>query len=268
MFDRLIESEPEGADFKNRRGFFIMSTVVVGILFLAAVVVSIYAADFSLGNDRIELEAMLAPVDMAAAATEPQKPQLPSTAGRSQSDVPIRIENMSRTDESTIVPIGISTERNPTMARPVGEFQIGKENTNPIGSGRDVGPVGASEVVGLGKIQQPAQTDTEQDPPPFKTPDIKKPAVVQTLGVVNGRASYLPKPVYPAAAIAVNAQGAVNVQVMIDETGRVVAANASGGHSLLRNAAEQAARNARFTPTLLSKVPVKVTGVIVYNFSR
>jgi len=38
------------------------------------------------------------------------------------------------------------------------------------------------------------------------------------------------------------------------------------GHPLLRGAAEQAARGARFSPTLLSGQPVKVSGVITYNF--
>jgi len=78
----------------------------------------------------------------------------------------------------------------------------------------------------------------------------------------------LPKPNYPAAAQAVNVQGKVDVQVLIDETGRVISAKAVSGNGMLKSAAEQAARNARFSPTYLSKVPVKVTGVIVYNFSR
>ena len=69
-------------------------------------------------------------------------------------------------------------------------------------------------------------------------------------------------------AIAVRAEGSVNVQVMIDESGRVISAKAVSGNPLLRLAAENAARNSRFTPTLLSNVPVKVTGVIVYNFMR
>ncbi len=99
-----------------------------------------------------------------------------------------------------------------------------------------------------------------------KTPDKNPPT--QSLGVINGKASYLPKPVYSPAAIAVHAGGKVDVQVMIDEAGRVVSAKAVSGHILLRPAAEQAARNAKFTPTYLSKVPVKVTGVIVYNFMR
>ena len=85
-------------------------------------------------------------------------------------------------------------------------------------------------------------------------------------GIVNGKATSLPKPEYPAAALAVKASGAVNVQVTIDENGNVISASAVSGHPLLRQAAEQAARQATFRPTILSGQPVKVTGVIVYNF--
>ncbi|MEO5858067.1 MAG: energy transducer TonB [Pyrinomonadaceae bacterium] len=78
----------------------------------------------------------------------------------------------------------------------------------------------------------------------------------------------MPKPPYPPTALAVRASGAVSVQVTIDEHGKVISAKAASGHILLRQAAEQAAWKARFTPTKLSNVPVKVTGVIVYNFTR
>lgn len=85
-------------------------------------------------------------------------------------------------------------------------------------------------------------------------------------GVLNGKATRLPKPEYPAAARAVRASGAVNVQVTINEQGNIISASAVSGHPLLRQAAEQAARDAQFAPTLLEGVPVSVTGVIVYNF--
>lgn len=85
-------------------------------------------------------------------------------------------------------------------------------------------------------------------------------------GVVNGAAVSLPKPSYPPAAKAVNASGVVNIQVLIDEEGNVVSANAVSGHPLLRAASEQAALGAKFKPTLLQGQPVKVNGVIVYNF--
>ncbi len=84
--------------------------------------------------------------------------------------------------------------------------------------------------------------------------------------MLNGKALSLPKPAYPSAARAVNASGAVNVQIVIDEQGNIVSATAVSGHPLLRQAAEQAAIEAKFSPTLLSGQPVRVSGILVYNF--
>lgn len=86
-------------------------------------------------------------------------------------------------------------------------------------------------------------------------------------GMLNDRAVSLPSPVYPPAARAVKASGTVMVQVTVDETGHVVSATAVSGHPLLRGAAVAAARSARFKPTMLSGKPVKVSGVIKYEFS-
>jgi TonB family protein len=60
----------------------------------------------------------------------------------------------------------------------------------------------------------------------------------------------------------------VAVQITIDENGLVTAASAVSGHPLLRAAAVEAARNATFPPTRLEGRPVKVTGVLVYNFDK
>lgn len=84
--------------------------------------------------------------------------------------------------------------------------------------------------------------------------------------VLNGKALKLPPPKYPAEARQSKASGAVNVQVVIDEQGNVVSAAAVSGDSLLRAASEESARNAKFSPTVLGGIPVRVTGVIVYNF--
>lgn len=85
-------------------------------------------------------------------------------------------------------------------------------------------------------------------------------------GILNGKAVALPKPAYPAAARAVGAEGAVNVQITIDEEGNVISASAVSGHPLLQAAAVQAAQQAKFNTTTLSGQAVKVTGVLVYNF--
>lgn len=85
-------------------------------------------------------------------------------------------------------------------------------------------------------------------------------------GVLNGKATSLPKPPYPPIAKAAKASGTVVVQVVVDEKGNVVTARAISGHPLLRAGAEAAARQAKFSPTKLAGKPVKVSGVITYNF--
>lgn len=88
----------------------------------------------------------------------------------------------------------------------------------------------------------------------------------QTLNLEKGRAVDLPLPAYPPIARAAHAQGTVEVQVIIDEEGKVIAAAAISGHPLLQAASVRAARDSVFTPTKLDGVPVKVTGVLLYNF--
>lgn len=87
-------------------------------------------------------------------------------------------------------------------------------------------------------------------------------------GVLNARATSLPKPVYPPAAEPLGTCGPVYISVLVDKTGRVVSARAVGlGHPLLRQAALEAARQATFEPFVLSGRTVRVSGVIVYKFT-
>jgi TonB family protein len=86
-------------------------------------------------------------------------------------------------------------------------------------------------------------------------------------GVLNGKATSMPAPEYPPIARQAHASGAVTVQVTIDEGGKVIFAKAVSGHPLLQAAAVSAARQAKFPPTRLSGQPVKVQGVLIYNFA-
>jgi TonB family protein len=85
-------------------------------------------------------------------------------------------------------------------------------------------------------------------------------------GVLNGKAISKPRPAYPPRAKAARASGTVTVQILVDESGQVVSAQAVSGHPLLRQAAAAAAQRARFSPTRISGQPVKVSGVVTYNF--
>ena len=85
--------------------------------------------------------------------------------------------------------------------------------------------------------------------------------------VLNGRALSLPKPAYPVAARQLRLAGQVVVLVQIDETGNVISArDMCQGPLYLSESSVAAAQNARFSPTKLSGMPVKVNGIIVYNF--
>lgn len=271
MFGKLVESDLDGADLKPRRRIFVASFLFVGVLFAAAVVVGIYAADYTLGTDNFDLTEMLAPVTATEPVEEPEpaRPQ-PRDRQSSASDQTTRQTNMARVDEPTVPPTGISVQKNQYLSRPVGKFLIteGPERTGAPLSDETYQP-GRPGGTGTGDAFKAADTEDETTttPPPI-APKVEKNRPPVSIGVANGKAIDLPKPVYPPTAIAVGANGAVNVQVTIDETGKVISAKAVSGHLMLRRVAEQAAWRAKFTPTTLSKVPVKVTGVIVYNFAK
>ena len=269
MFDKLIVSDEQGAEFKGRSRYFMVSTVAVGILFVTAVVFSLYAADIGLGNDEFEISMMLAP--LTPDAPEPPKPVQPKDQPRTtRSQVPTRVADILRTDESpTKIPAEISVSKNTFLSRPPGAYVISKIDSmgmgdpNGVGS-RDGTPVGTGSADTSGPT---AEAIKIPDPPPVIKPKPRTTTIVSK-GVINGQAKSLPPPPYPKPAQMIGAEGAVSVQIIIDETGKVISSKAINGHPLLRSSAEKAAWSAKFSPTYLSEVPVKVTGVIVYNFKR
>jgi TonB family protein len=118
-----------------------------------------------------------------------------------------------------------------------------------------------------------ANGEPATDQTPASTADDTKPGQEKekkrgpiTGGVLNGKALYLPKPEYPPEAQSAKASGTVVVQVTIDEQGGVISAKAVSGHPLLQQSSVNAALQARFSPTMLMGEPVKVTGVLTYNF--
>jgi len=125
------------------------------------------------------------------------------------------------------------------------------------------------------KKEQPAEQSATQPATDVKpaepaeaqpTPSGQKRAPISG-GVLNNKALYLPKPQYPPEAASVKASGTVVVQVVIDEQGSVISAQAVSGHEMLQAPCVAAARQARFSPTTLMGEPVKVTGIITYHFS-
>lgn len=84
-------------------------------------------------------------------------------------------------------------------------------------------------------------------------------------GVLNDLAIELPA---PDAAKAANESGTVTVEVIVNEKGVVSTSSVVSGPQPLWRAAGEAARKARFDPPLHNGKPVKVAGVLTYEFKK
>lgn len=272
MLDNLIESKKNSAENRRLGRYLLTTFVLVFTLALSGVLWSLFAKDFGMGEADLELSALVTPIPIVENKPVPEQIQKPEksqpTLAKNETT---RQTNTLRLEESPLVPKDISVTPNTVKARPSGGFKITKGvETDYIGTER--GPVNNKDS--FSNPNQPAQIEKREitipKPPPIKKSEPEKPKKTLMIsdGVVNGKATSLPKPPYPQTARAVGASGKVDVQVMIDEFGNVISAKAISGHPLLRDAAERAARSAKFSPTYLTKQPVKVSGLIVYNFTK
>jgi len=261
MLDQLVESKSNSRENKRRSEFLAVVLILVVSILLGSWTYSLFAKDFGMGGDELALDTLVAPVPVTE--EEPPKPEEKQPEKEVAADT--RKELIASIDMLTKEPPPLSTAKmTKATIREGYNVRLGDTDSNASVKAES----GRGEVVkeggptGLGQTtEKPPPSDDEPPPPPKKV-------IPKTIsgGVLNGKATSLPKPAYPAAAKAIRAGGSVSVQVTIDESGRVVSASAVSGNPLLRAAAVQAAQGARFSPTLLSGQAVKVTGVITYNF--
>ena len=264
MLDQLVESKSHAAEDTKRSGFLLTTFIIMVTILMSAWLYSLFAKDYAMGGDELSLETLVAP-PIIEDAPEPEPEKQPE---KKEPDVDVRKELIQNIMSSPVKPPEkTSVERNITKEMRLD--RLTKIGSTDADTGAAIDP-GAARVVAGGSSSGDGGTGGDDTsgtaaPPPPPPPVRAVPKQISG-GVLNGKATSLPKPPYPPAARAVRASGAVSVQVLIDENGSVVSASAVSGHPLLRAAAVQAARGARFSPTKLSGQPVKVSGVITYNF--
>lgn len=257
MFDSLVESGSHKQDLTRKGSFFLGTFALYAVFLLAVAVGSIYWYDAHLDSQTLELTTLVAPVPVQD--VQPEQPKQEVKPAVVKQEVATRTELIASAADPTKVP-----EKPATIAAKVPpvlpgmRVVKGTSNYTPP-SGGPTGPVTSGTGGPRVEIDEPPPP-----PPPKPTPVAKK--TIISGGVLNGKAISKPTPPYPPIAKAARAAGTVTVQIVVDESGKVISASAVSGHPLLRQAAEQAARNARFTPTQLSGQAVKVSGVITYNF--
>jgi len=260
MFDNLVESGSHKQDL-SRKGSFLLGTVAIyAVIGISLLVAGILYAPAYLDAQDLELTTLVAPVPVPQQANEPEKQQEAKPQNKDQ-NVDVRKELIADVSESRVAPKEISAKASdiPPVRRGVTTV-LGNESSNAAV------PINAGPGTGTGIGTGPTKVNIEGEPPPPPPPQPTPPRAPISGGVLNGKAISLPKPNYPPIARQAHASGTVVVQVTIDENGSVISAHAVSGHPLLQAVAVAAARGARFSPTKLSGQPVKVTGVITYNF--
>jgi len=258
MFDNLVESSSHKDDLQRKGSFIGVTALIYGVLMLAFFVAGIYWYDAKLGEMELELTTLVAPVPVPQVQKEPEQKQ-EAKPQKVEQNVDVRKELVADVTRTELVPKEVSAKASdvPPVRRGVTTV-VGTSDSNAAA------PMPSGPGSGTGVIAGPTKVEIADAPPPPPQPTPR--AAPISGGVLNGKAISLPKPAYPPIAKAAHAAGTVVVQVLIDENGNVVSAHAVSGHPLLQGAAVGAARQAKFSPTKLSGQPVKVTGVIQYNF--
>lgn len=258
MFDNLVESSSHKDDITRKGSFIGVTALIYGVLMVAFFVAGIYWYDAHLGDMELELTTLVAPVPVPQQQKQEEQKQEAKPV-KVEQNVDVRKELIADVTRTELVPKEVSAKASdvPPVRRGVTTV-LGTADSNAQAA-LPSGPGAGTVVTG------PSKVDIADEPPPPEPKPTPRAAPISG-GVLNGKAISLPKPGYPPIARAAHASGTVVVQVLIDENGSVVSAQAVSGHPLLINAAVSAARQARFSPTKLSGQPVKVTGVIQYNF--
>jgi protein TonB len=246
MFDTLVESSKHSQE-NSKTGMYMLVTggiYAIGLLVIGVATI-VYLSPGLV--DAFDVQAMIAP---------PPPPTAPPPAAQT-----VVVKNIPAPTQF-VAPIK-PPERipDPTTVAP--------SKVVPVSQGVPGGvPGGVTGGVPGGTVRG----DDPPPPPPPPPPATPTPTPVPKKlnvsgGVLQGKAIRKIHPPYPPIARAARAAGAVQVQVTISEEGRVIEAAVIGGHPLLRDAALQAARQWVFAPTELSGVPVKVQGVLTFNFT-
>jgi len=122
-------------------------------------------------------------------------------------------------------------------------------------------PASAPQGSSSNNSDPPSSAQTQ---PAAATDSGTSPQLIST-GSLSGRESKRVTPVYPSVARNAGVTGTVRVFAIIDENGKIWVTN-SEGPTLLRRAAEDAARNWTFPPTIVSGKAVRIAGYLDFDF--
>jgi TonB family protein len=246
MFDRLVESSRQKQG-RHTGGYLLVTGLIYGLALVVCVALAVIGFNPVLADERSFLARVTLPPIPASPLPMESNREVPTSP--TVADV---LRSLAKIPKTTLPDTNVSESRPLILSHNVFNTTLSSRGGPSIGSETD-DPV----------PPPPAPSPTPKIEP---APEVKPGPNKVSEGVLQGGAVKKVRPLYPEIARKGRVGGPVQVQVMISEDGRVMEAFVLSGHTLLRKAALEAARQWIFSPTTLSKVPVKVQGVLTFDF--
>ena len=251
MFDQLVESVANRAGRRPGR-YVLMTGLAYSLVLLVGAIVAITGFHPVLAEE-FGLRSLIAPPPPSSRPTAAPASRLNPAGGKMlvadrlapawKSEVPILPPG-----EADKIQLSYSGHNGPSR---IGDWPGAGGSAFVPGSGGDGPP-----------LPPPAPKPAPTPEPVRKIEPTRQVSEGALLGIAINRV----KPEYPLIAKQVKADGPVQIRITISEEGRVIEAEVLSGHPTLRQAALNAARQWIFTPTTLSRTPVKIQGILTFNF--
>jgi periplasmic protein TonB len=163
---------------------------------------------------------------------------------------------VQRTQQSTTMPANSAA---PIVApSSISEVETPPGPTGPVIPGAlpiGNGPDGAFTTFGSVTIAPP--------PPPPPSPEPRRPGGI----ICEPKKVFDVPPVYPQIAVSARKEGTVILEAVIDEAGNVARVKVLRSEPLLDQAAIDAVKRWRYTPTLLNNTPIPILMTITVRFT-
>jgi TonB family protein len=215
------------------------------------------------------------PVQTAAESAATPAPETPSPAKvqPAAKHAPVRAEGKT----STVTPVhegakSPATEGHPTISNGLANIYAGDLAARPQATQHSAAvdaplPTISSSPKDVASASANAGLNSLVGGAPSNLPAPPKPVPVVRGGqVTQPRLIHSVPPVYPALATANRIEGDVEIQAVIDTTGKVTSTKVISGPSLLRAAAVDAVRQQKYSPATLDGKPITMQYKVTIRF--
>jgi protein TonB len=244
MFESIKQVGPSN-------GFVYAASLLISLLVHAALVCTLILVPLLFTNVLQVDELLIFAMDPPGPPPPPPPPSPPAKAGPAARQGPIDIKYDAPPKS---IPQGIPA--------PDEEAEVFDPNTIVTGI-PGLGGYGKQRATGddLARILTVAPTHVD---PPRKPEKRREPVRVGHLE--QSKLIHRVNPVYPVLAVKARVSGTVVVEAMIDEEGTVSTVKALSGHPLLVDAAVEAVKQWKYSPTVLNGEPVPILAIVTVTF--